>query len=128
MLASDGKRYLRNMFIFTCAKEYVPYEDGEGPPIATRTDAERAARQQELERCLADVAEQYTKLDTVRQMTWNGKAHAMGEGEMQGIVRDGAAYLDEYVQQLLAGERSREGTLPRSQVAESEIQGTPEPR
>ncbi len=127
VLSSDGKRYLRNMFIYACAREYVPYGEGEGPPRPSRTDAERASREQELQRCKADVAAQYTQLETVRRMTWTGKEHAMGDGEMQGIVRDGAAYLDDYVGQLVIAERSREGTLPpQSQVAESEIEAAPE--
>lgn len=121
VLSPEGERYLRNMFIFACAREYVPFDDGEGPPLPTRTAAERAKREQELLGCMTEVSEEYTQLETIHQMTWNGSTHVMGNGEMQGIVRDGPAYLDEYVRMLVAAEQTREGTLSPAQQQQMEM-------
>lgn len=111
ILSSDkGERYLKDVFLFGCAPEYLLYPEESGPPIPVRTESERKAREQELTACLEEVVEKYTRPDMVRMMTWNGTQHVMSEAERKGIVRYGEAFLNEYLTNLLQSERLREGT------------------
>ena len=106
------------VYLFSCAPEYVPYSEGEGPPILPRSEAEWQERRQELIACQRRIARAYTSLETIRAMTWNGSTYALSDAEMKGIVRNGADYLEDYVDELLQAERRRapssgSGTLSR---------------
>lgn len=107
VLSDPGKRYLENVYLYGCATEYLPYPRGKGPPVPARTEEEWAEREEELTACRREVADEYTRLETVRMMTWNGTRHSMSDGEMQGIVRHGDAFLQEYVSDLMEVERAR---------------------
>lgn len=109
VLSDDGKRYLKDVYLYRCANEYIPYPHGEGPPVPARTDEEWSEREEALTTCRRDVAREYTALETVRALTWNGTDHAMSEAEMQGIARYGDAFLQEYVNDLLEAEMRRGG-------------------
>lgn len=113
--SDDGKIYLKNVYRFICASEYLPYPDGEGPEVPPRTASEWSQRERELNACREEVAERYTALETVRMMTWNGTEHTMSDAEMRGIVRHGEDFLREYLDDLLEAERLRGGfSRPRS--------------
>lgn len=107
-LDERGKRYLTNAYLFTCAPEYVPYPEGQGPPVPVRSDAKWREREQELQTCMQEVAQKYAKLETVRAMTFNGKTQTMSESEMRDVVAQGPAFLARYTADLLRGERRRE--------------------
>jgi hypothetical protein len=109
VLTAQGEEYLKNAFQFGCAAEYILYPDGEGPPVPQRTDAQRSERQEELTSCLETVKTNYATPEGVRLTTWNGKKHSMSDAEMQAVVRYGDAFLDDYVRDLLEGEKQREG-------------------
>ena len=109
VLTEDGERYLKNVYQFECANEYIPFADGEGPPVGPRTDAERRAREAELQECLRNrVAGVYTKPDTVDFMTWNGRSHSLSEVERKAIAQFGDAYLTKYVNGLIEREKRLE--------------------
>jgi hypothetical protein len=108
VLTEDGKRYLENLYLFTCASEYVPYPDELGPEVPTRSEAEWRKRREELSACREEVARRYTTPEAVRALTWNGSTHTMSDAERRGIVLDGPSYLEGYVDELLQRERSRE--------------------
>jgi len=112
-LGDEGRHYLRSIFLFRCAGDYLPYPDGSGPPVPDRTEREWAEREAELDRCLADVLDEYTRLETIRTMTWNGSEHVLSEPQMEAIARSGDAFLESYVEGLLRGERRREGSTPQ---------------
>jgi hypothetical protein len=114
VLSEDGERYLTNAYLFACAPEYVPYPDGQGPPIPVRTDAERREREAELTACLREVVAQYTTLENLRRATSTGNRQSMSDAEMKGIVQYGSAFLDDYVKRLLERERQREGVSGES--------------
>lgn len=109
VLAESGERYLTNAYLFACAPEYIPYPDGQGPPVPVRTDAERREREAELTACLREVAAKCTTLKNLRRVTSVGKRHSMSDAEMKWIVQHGDAFLDRYVKRLLEREREREG-------------------
>lgn len=108
-LSESGERYLKNAYLFACAPEYIPYPDGQGPPVPVRTDAERTEREAELTACLREVAAKCTTLKNLRRVSSVGKRHSMSDGEMKWIVQHGDAFLDDYVKRLLERERQREG-------------------
>jgi len=109
-LTDDGKRYLKYVYQIECAEDYLIYPDGEGPPVPERTPSEWQEREAELTRCLEErVLGQYTNLEMVRTMMWDGEKYEMSNGAMTAIVRFGDEFLDGYVSELLEGERQRAG-------------------
>jgi len=112
-LTEDAKSYLRYGFQVECAEDYLVYPDGEGPPVPNRSESEWSEREAELRGCLEEkVLGRHTSLERVQVMMWNGKDYTMSQGAMRTIVRDGDAYLDDYVDSLIAGERRRAGSSP----------------
>ena len=109
VLSESGEHYLTNAYLFSCAPEYVPYPDGQGPPVPVRTDAERREREAELTACLREVAAKCTTLENLRRVTSAGKRHSMSDADLKWIVQHGGAFLDGYVKRLLERERQREG-------------------
>lgn len=107
VFTEEAKQDLENLYLFECAPEYLPYPDGQGPPIPARSDAEWQERRKELTACGRKIARRYTKLEVVRAMAWNGTTHSLSQAEMKGIAERGPAYLEDYVDELLAGERRR---------------------
>lgn len=95
VLSEAGKRYLENLYVFLCAPNYAAVPEGEAPP-------EAAAKQElrEREECQRELVRDYTSIEAVRSLTWNGSGHSLSPAEMQGIVEYGPAYLDEYVDGL----------------------------
>jgi hypothetical protein len=109
VFSESGVHYLTNAYLFACAPEYIPYPDGQGPPVPVRTDADRREREAELTACLREVAAKCMTLENLRRVTSVGKRHSMSKAEMKCIVQHGGAFLDGYVKRLLERERQREG-------------------
>jgi hypothetical protein len=107
VLTEEGRRNLENVYLFNCAPEYLPYPEGQGPPVPARSDAEWRERREELTACGRRVARRYATLDTIRALAWNGKTHSMSEAEMKGMAQQGPAYVADYVEELLQRERRR---------------------
>lgn len=126
VLSKRGERYLRLTFLFTCAPEYLPYPDGEGPPVPARTEAEREQRKEQLLACQREVAETYTTPDAVRALTKEPGGQGLSDAEIAGVVQRGDAFLDAYVQGLLERERQREGE-PAETASSPDVLGSPSP-
>lgn len=109
-LSDKGRRYLEDVFLYSCAEEYLPYEDGDGPPVEPRSEREWAERENDLAQCRDDVVEEYVSLDKIRIMTWDGTTHSMKPAEMEGIVQLGPEFLTDYVEAMLQAERRRART------------------
>lgn len=109
VFGEKAERNLENLYLFHCAPEYLPYPDGQGPPVPARSDAEWRERREELTDCGQEVAHRYANLEAIRTLTWNGTTHSMTEAEMRAMARRGPAYLEDYADELLQGERRRAG-------------------
>lgn len=109
VFGEKAERNLENLYLFNCAPEYLPYPEGEGPAVPTRTDAEWEQRREELTACGRKVAQRYTNLEAIRALTWNGTTHSMSDAEMKAMAQRGPAYLEDYAEGLVQAERRRAG-------------------
>jgi hypothetical protein len=88
-LSEEAERALQNLYLFECAQGYlVRPEEGFGPA-------------EEKLACLEKVEQDDLDLAAVRTLSSTGSGYSLTEAEMEAMVRDGPAYLEDYVRKLL---------------------------
>lgn len=106
-LSPRGERYMKNLFLYLCAEDYLVHPGPDGPPLPVRAEA-RAKRHERMLSCMREVIAEYTRLPEIKMMTWNGRDYSMSPTEMEAIARFGGPFLEDYVTDLLEREQQRE--------------------